>query len=148
MRKRDFEGSPASETCPPHDGELLDAYSQAVIHVVERVGPAVVSIAVKGGRGRSRGEGAGSGVLFTPDGYILTNAHVVRGARHCEVALTDGSTHEATFVGADPPTDDGLQPAQDALRNRGGADDDAPHQAFVFRDDVAFEVERRGDEHR
>ncbi len=90
------------------DGELLDAYSSAVTQVVEAVGPAVVSISVRGssmGPGRGRGGGAGSGVLFTPDGYILTNAHVVRGGARLEVALTDGSTHAAQLCGADPATD-------------------------------------------
>ena len=93
------------------DGELLDAYSSAVTSVVDAVGPAVVSISVRGsesnrgpGWGR-RGGGAGSGVLFTPDGYILTNAHVVRGGAHLEVALTDGSTHTAQVCGVDPATD-------------------------------------------
>ncbi|MGZ3405935.1 MAG: S1C family serine protease [Polyangia bacterium] len=92
------------------DGELLDAYSSAVTSVVDAVGPAVVSISVRGpssdgpGRGR-RGGGSGSGVLFTPDGYILTNAHVVRGGGRWEVALTDGSTHPAQLCGADPATD-------------------------------------------
>ncbi|HEX6836831.1 MAG TPA: trypsin-like peptidase domain-containing protein, partial [Polyangia bacterium] len=97
------------------DGELLDAYSSAVTQVVDAVGPAVVSISIRGSReagpgwGR-RGGGSGSGVLFTPDGYILTNAHVVRGSeprsgRTMEVALTDGSTHAAELVGADPATD-------------------------------------------
>src|SRR5947207_8406253 len=90
------------EQVPPvEDGELLDAYSKAVIGVVERVGPAVVSISVRGGRGR---EGAGSGFLFTPDGYLLTNAHVVRGAKALNVGLTDGSSHAAWVVGADVPT--------------------------------------------
>ena len=92
------------------DGELLDAYSSAVTRVVDAVGPAVVSISVRGPRpggpgwGR-RGGGSGSGVLFTPDGYILTNAHVVRGGAQLEVALTDGSTHPAQLCGADPATD-------------------------------------------
>ncbi len=93
------------------DGELLDAYSSAVTRVVDEVGPAVVSISVRGpqkanakGRGRE-GNGAGSGVLFTPDGYILTNAHVVAGGHTFEVALTDGSTHPAQLIGADPATD-------------------------------------------
>jgi len=92
------------------DGELLDAYSSAVTSVVDAVGPAVVSISVRGpdtrgpGWGR-RGGGSGSGVLFTPDGYILTNAHVVRGGGRLEVALTDGSTHPAQLCGADPATD-------------------------------------------
>ncbi len=84
------------------DGELLDAYSQAVIGVVERVGPAVVSIAIKG---RRRAEGAGSGVIFTPDGYILTNAHVVRSGSRLSVRLMDGRTYEAQVVGVDTPTD-------------------------------------------
>src|SRR5437588_78146 len=91
------------------DGELLDAYSSAVIRVVDGVGAAVVSISVRGphggpGRGRASG-GAGSGVLFTPDGYILTNAHVVKEARSVEVGLTDGSTHAAQVRGVDPATD-------------------------------------------
>ena len=93
--------SPAPEPAPT-DVELLDAYSKAVVHVVERVGPAVVGVAVRGERGRA---GGGSGVLFTPDGYILTNAHVVAGAREMRVTLTDGSEHTATLVGSDPATD-------------------------------------------
>jgi S1-C subfamily serine protease len=86
----------------PADVELLDAYSKAVVHVVEKVGPAVVGVTVRGARGRA---GGGSGVLFTPDGYILTNAHVVAGAREVRVMLTDGSEHTATLVGSDPATD-------------------------------------------
>src|SRR5262245_15005092 len=87
---------------PVEDGELLDAYSQAVTRVVDTVGPAVVSIAVDAGRRRT---GAGSGILFTPDGYLVTNAHVVHQSRRLRVGLTDGSTHEAVVVGADPATD-------------------------------------------
>jgi S1-C subfamily serine protease len=100
----------AAATPAVTDGELLDAYSSAVTQVVDAVGPAVVSISVRGpqsgapGWGR-RGGGSGSGVLFTPDGYILTNAHVVRGGARYEVALTDGSTHAAQLCGADPATD-------------------------------------------
>jgi S1-C subfamily serine protease len=99
--------SPPSESAPPRaaeDGELLDAYSNAVVAVVERVGPAVVSLSVSGHRDRMR-EGGGSGVLFTPDGYVLTNAHVVHGARKLRVSRTDGSSHEASLVGADEATD-------------------------------------------
>jgi S1-C subfamily serine protease len=93
----------APEVAP--DEEPLDAYSRAVTSVVERVGPAVVSLAVRQERGRGFREGAGSGVLFTPDGYILTNAHVVGSAKRLRAALTDGSEHEALVVGSDPPTD-------------------------------------------
>jgi len=92
-----------SESAIERDGELLDAYSRAVIDVVERVGPAVVSISTNGD-GRSRG-GTGSGVIFAPDGYLLTNAHVVRDHKTVRVTLRDETTHHATVVGRDPPTD-------------------------------------------
>jgi S1-C subfamily serine protease len=74
---------------------------------VDKVGPAVVSIGVRK-RGRSRrerGEGAGSGVIIAPDGYVLTNNHVVEGADEIEVSLIDGSAFRAQSVGADPATD-------------------------------------------
>ena len=89
------------------DGELLDSYSRAVVSVAERVGPAVVGIAAGSRRaGRSAGVmGAGSGVIFTPDGYIVTNSHVVNAATDLEVTLTDGSTLGATLAGSDPATD-------------------------------------------
>ena len=95
-------GSTPTPAPAPEDIELLDAYSKAVVHVVEKVGPAVVGVTVRGPRGRA---GGGSGVLFTPDGYVLTNAHVVAGARGMRVTLTDGSEHTATLVGSDPATD-------------------------------------------
>lgn len=84
------------------DAEALDAYSRAVVGVVESVGPAVVSIARRGPRGPA---GAGSGVAFTPDGYVLTNAHVAAGARELEVGFTDGTTAGAHVVGVDHATD-------------------------------------------
>src|SRR5262245_24347168 len=89
------------------DDELLDSYSRAVVSVAERVGPAVVGIAVGSrAQGRSAGAiGAGSGVIFTPDGYIVTNSHVVSAATDLEVTLTDGSTLGATLAGSDPATD-------------------------------------------
>ncbi|HEY7365485.1 MAG TPA: trypsin-like peptidase domain-containing protein [Methylomirabilota bacterium] len=91
----------------PNEAEVLDAYSRAVVSVVEQVGPAVVSIAAGSGAAPGRGErmGAGSGVLITPDGYVLTNSHVVHAAGRLEVTLTDGRTLGATMVGDDPATD-------------------------------------------
>lgn len=107
-------GAQPSGSSPPapaarvdSDEELLDAYSRAVIGVVDRVGPAVVSIGIKK-RSRSRrerNEGTGSGVIIAPDGYVLTNNHVVEGANEIEVNLTDGSAFSAQVVGADPATD-------------------------------------------
>ncbi len=89
-----------------NEESLLDAYSQAVISVVEKVGPAVVSISVrqKGGNGYL-GEGAASGVIFAPDGYVLTNNHVVENAAEVQVGLMDGDTFKAEVVGTDAATD-------------------------------------------
>jgi len=81
--------------------EVLDAYSNAIINVVDKVGPAVVAINVR----TTGGQGAGSGVFFAPDGYLLTNAHVVGDAERVEVMLTDGRKLAATVVGTDPATD-------------------------------------------
>jgi len=90
------------------DTEVLDAYSRAVTTVVDAVGPAVVSISA--GRGEAAGDdlepmGAGSGVLLTPDGYVLTNHHVVQGNERVRMTLTDGTRLGAFAVGADPPND-------------------------------------------
>src|SRR6187455_2109349 len=81
------------------DDDLLDAYSSAVIHAVETVGPTVVKVEIE------RGRGVGSGVVFTPDGLILTNSHVVNGAKELHVVLPDGRTTSADRVGEDPDTD-------------------------------------------
>lgn len=89
------------------DAELLDAYSRAVIRVVEAVGPAVVSVAVgKQVQGHGGQQiGGGSGVIVAPDGYILTNDHVVHRAGTIEVRLADGTPLPARVVGTDPATD-------------------------------------------
>lgn len=89
------------------DEELLDAYSRAVVGVVEHVGPAVVSIGVKKQTSVSPfgGEGAGSGLIFAPDGFILTNNHVVENASQVQVRMADGNEYSAQVVGTDPATD-------------------------------------------
>ncbi len=84
------------------DGEVLDAYSRAVVGVVDRAGPAVISIEV----GRQRGtSGAGSGFVVTPDGYAMTNSHVVSTAKKIRVRTPAGETVDAQVVGDDPATD-------------------------------------------
>ena len=103
------DSTDSSERRPAGDAdlELLDAYSRAVVSVVDSVGPAVVSISA--GKNRSSAEvdqiGAGSGVVIAPDGYILTNDHVVQNADRLKVRLTDGATLAAAVIGKDPATD-------------------------------------------
>jgi S1-C subfamily serine protease len=101
--------TPASELSapspvPPEDQALLDAYSRAVIDVVDRVGPAVVRLDVKAG-GDQRHGGTGSGVIVAPDGLVLTNSHVVGGASSVNVTTVDGRSLTARVVGDDPDTD-------------------------------------------
>src|SRR5262245_26075609 len=82
------------------DAELLDAYSRAVVGVAQRVGPTVVSLS-----GRDGSRGMGSGFVLTPDGYLLTNSHVVHGRSQLTATTQDGDALPADVVGDDPPTD-------------------------------------------
>lgn len=101
----DATGAESGKNRHPSDTELLDAYSQAVVNVVDEVGPTVIAVGVEVGRdGRELG-GAGSGVVFTPDGFILTNSHVVEQAHRVTVTLIDGQSLSADIVGMDPDTD-------------------------------------------
>jgi len=80
-----------------------DPYSAQVMNAVDAVGPAVLHIVALDAQGRPKGQG--SGVVFTPDGYALTNSHVVAGAASLKASLTDGQMLDATLAGDDPATD-------------------------------------------
>jgi S1-C subfamily serine protease len=102
-----FVGDGSRRRVQRSDQELLDAYSRAVTQVVEAVGPSVVAISIRKKRASNRpgDEGAGSGVIITPDGFVLTNNHVVEDSEDLEVSLTDGRSFGAQVIGTDPATD-------------------------------------------
>ena len=104
-----IDSSEVSSRVSPQDADLLDAYSTAVVAAVERVGPSVAHLEVSVAadrRGRSRQtEGTGSGFAFTPDGFILTNSHVVERAKTIRATFSDGSSYDARVIGSDPDTD-------------------------------------------
>jgi S1-C subfamily serine protease len=95
----------SDRTVSAQDEELLDAYSSAVVGVVEAVSPSVVHVQVRGARMGRAAQGSGSGTILSPDGIVLTNNHVVEGASAIELALTDSRRVAARVLGRDPDTD-------------------------------------------
>ena len=100
----DVDPLPSQAEDPPHTASeaLLDAYSRVVAEIADRVGPAVVRVE---SRGQGRRANLGSGVIIAGDGLVLTNSHVIAGARHVRLTLAEGTQTEADVLGNDPDTD-------------------------------------------
>ena len=124
-RARYHAAMPSSERAELDD-DLLDAYSRAVIRAVELTGPAVVSI--------EAGPSRGSGFIFTPDGLVLTNSHVIGSGRDRRVSLSDGRSFDADVLGDDRHTDLAV------LRLHAGPGSSAPLPWAVFGDSKAVRV--------
>ena len=97
-----LQPDPQSTSSTANDLAAFDAYSRAVIGAVDKVGPAVLHLQVEAQKGHG---GSGSGVVFTPDGYVLTNSHVIAGAKRIIATFQDGHAVTASIVGDDPGTD-------------------------------------------
>ncbi len=118
--RSDEERTDAGLTQSPADTEILDAYSHAVTSVADAVGPAVLRVETMGRGGKPAG--TGSGVVIAPDGLVLTNCHVVEGAREVRLMDAEGRVMEARSLGVDPDTDLALL--------RAGSARDLPHAAL------------------
>lgn len=99
------ERNARAEGVARNDTALMDAYSNAVVDVVEAVSPAVVHVQVQSNRGGRTGQGSGSGVVVSPDGLVLTNNHVIDGAKSINLVQSDGQQFGARLIGRDPDTD-------------------------------------------
>ena len=119
-RPSEEESADGNPTPLPADTDILDAYSHAVTSVADAVGPAVLRVEIRNGKGRPGG--VGSGVVIAPDGLVLTNSHVVEGAKEVKLQDAEGRVMDARVLGQDPDTDLALL--------RAGSARDLPHAAL------------------